>query len=125
MTAVANQQLQERFEAEVSELKTARNTLQNLINSKAQFLTQHNENEMVLQELQLLEEDAQIYKLIGPALIKQEKTEAVANVKKRLEFIKGEDTRLDKTIKDMQKTVKEKEEKVVATQTKVAAQRKQ
>lgn len=31
-----------------------------------------------------------VYKLIGTALVKQDQTEAKANVKKRLEFIQGE-----------------------------------
>lgn len=31
-----------------------------------------------------------IYKLVGPALVEQDQTEAKANVEKRLEFIKSE-----------------------------------
>ena len=37
-----------------------------------------------------MEDDASIYKLIGPVLVKQEKGEAVGNVKNRLELITKE-----------------------------------
>ena len=48
------------------------------------------ENEMVMQELNLVEKDADsvtVYKLIGPVLAKQEYSEAKNNVKTRLDFI--------------------------------------
>lgn len=46
-------------------------------------------HENMTQELKLLAEDAAVYKMIGPALVRQEPGEAVANVGKRLEFIGG------------------------------------
>ena len=46
--------------------------------------TQIMENEMVLKELDLLEEDAQVFKLIGPVLVKQELVEVKTNVSKRI-----------------------------------------
>ena len=42
------------------------------------------------QELEKLNDDAKVYKLIGPALIKQDKVEALSNVAKRLDFIENE-----------------------------------
>ena len=48
-----------------------------------------------MQELDLAHEDAKVYKLIGPTLIKQDPVEAKSNVNKRLEFINGELSRLD------------------------------
>ena len=42
------------------------------------------------QELEKLDEDANVYKLIGPVLIKQDLVEAKSNVGKRLEFISNE-----------------------------------
>jgi|AntAceMinimDraft_5_1070358.scaffolds.fasta_scaffold06758_5 hypothetical protein len=42
------------------------------------------------QELEKLEEDANVFKLIGPVLIKQDLVEAKSNVGKRLEFITNE-----------------------------------
>jgi len=40
--------------------------------------------------LKLLKEDANVYKLVGPTMLKQDLVEAGENVTKRIEFIKGE-----------------------------------
>ena len=42
------------------------------------------------QEFDLLDDEANIYKQIGPVLLKQDKTEAVMSVNGRLEFINKE-----------------------------------
>jgi chaperonin cofactor prefoldin len=42
------------------------------------------------QELGMLAEDANVYKMIGPVLVRQDTLEARSNVSKRLEFIAGE-----------------------------------
>lgn len=44
----------------------------------------------ILQELELLNENANVYKLIGPVLVKQDLAEANANVRKRIEYISAE-----------------------------------
>jgi chaperonin cofactor prefoldin len=44
----------------------------------------------VIQEFDILDDDANIYKQIGPVLLKQDKTEAVMAVNRRLEFIDKE-----------------------------------
>lgn len=44
----------------------------------------------MLQELDLLNEDANVYKLIGPVLVKQDLAEANANVRKRIDYISAE-----------------------------------
>ncbi|RLN78961.1 hypothetical protein BBJ28_00011790 [Nothophytophthora sp. Chile5] len=64
------------------------------------YAQQANENSMVkkvrehwreaLQELDLLDADAKVYKLVGPVLLKQDADEAKTNVDKRLEFINNE-----------------------------------
>lgn len=43
-----------------------------------------------MQEFTKLAEDANIYKLVGPVLLKQEKSEAVLAVNGRLEYIEKE-----------------------------------
>jgi prefoldin beta subunit len=42
------------------------------------------------QEFKLLEEDANVFKLVGPVLVKQDLQEARANIAKRMEYIKTE-----------------------------------
>lgn len=46
--------------------------------------------DLVPQELELLNDGANVYKLIGPVLVKQDLAEAKANVKKRIEYISAE-----------------------------------
>jgi len=65
--------------------------------------TQILENEMVLKELELLEEDSSVYKLIGPVLVKQELVEVKNNVTKRVEFIKNDISRLEGNVKKFEK----------------------
>lgn len=48
------------------------------------------ENNAVNEELNLLKKDAEIYKLIGPVLIKQDLEEAKQNVAKRIGYITNE-----------------------------------
>lgn len=44
----------------------------------------------LFQELDLVKKDQEVYKLIGPVLIKQDIEEALQNVTKRMDYIKGE-----------------------------------
>lgn len=43
-----------------------------------------------MQELDILDDESNVYKLIGPVLVKQDLVEAKANVDKRIEYISGE-----------------------------------
>jgi prefoldin beta subunit len=53
-----------------------------------------NENDMVLTEFNLLAGEANVYKLVGPVLAKQDLDECKMNVTKRIEFIDKEIARL-------------------------------
>ncbi|CAN6546127.1 unnamed protein product [Malus baccata var. baccata] len=57
---------------------------------RKKYTIQLGENELVLKELDLLSEDANVFKLIGPVLVKQDLAEARANVRKRIEYISAE-----------------------------------
>jgi prefoldin beta subunit len=46
--------------------------------------------DVILQELELLDDDANVYQLFGPVLVKQDLAEAKANVNKRLDYITAE-----------------------------------
>jgi prefoldin beta subunit len=65
-----------------------------------------------VQELDLLEDDAAVYKLVGPVLVKQEVSEAKLTVQKRLEYITKESERYGEMIKDTQKTIESGTEKL-------------
>ena len=61
-----------------------------------------------MQEFDILDDEANIYKQIGPVLLKQDKTEALMSVNGRLEFIEKEIKRIEAQIKGIQ----EKSEKL-------------
>lgn len=67
---------------------------------------------VTMQELDLAPEDAIVYKLIGPTLIKQDPVEAKSNVNKRLDFIKGELSRLDARLTDHQRKASKRQQQV-------------
>jgi prefoldin beta subunit len=68
-----------------------------------------------------LEDDAKVYKLIGPVLVKQDLVEARGNVEKRLDFIKAEADRLEKKAEEMQKKHGEAQKGIIELQQKMMA----
>jgi prefoldin beta subunit len=118
---------------------------QKSLRARQQFMQQMHENDMVLkvgrqqisaqrsrfasrpgreaylaaaaaQELELLEDDAVVYKAIGPALVKQDPMEAKSNVRKRLEFIKNEADRLDGQLKGLEEKQAKVQQQILALQ---------
>ncbi|URE09340.1 Prefoldin subunit [Musa troglodytarum] len=77
---------------------------------RKQYTIQLGENELVLKELELLNENSNVYKLIGPVLVKQDLAEANANVRKRIEYISAELKRLDGTLQDLEDKQNSKKE---------------
>ena len=72
------------------------------------------------QELELLDEDAKVYKQIGPALIRQDHIEATSNVSKRLEFIGAEIKRIDEKLDAVNDKLRKKQVQVEKLQVEAA-----
>ncbi|KAF9344456.1 hypothetical protein BGX26_004347, partial [Mortierella sp. AD094] len=87
------------------------------VESRQRLDSQLQENKLVQDEFKLLKDDANIYKLIGPVLTKQDKAEAVTNVDKRIDFINAEIVRVEKQLKDLQEKTEKKRIELVETQT--------
>lgn len=100
------------FQREGNELRKLQKEVNRIDSMRQDYLLKKNENELVKSELDLLEPEAVIYKLIGPALIKQALPESKVNVEKRLEFINAEIERLVKHREDFLKRVEEQSAKV-------------
>lgn len=64
--------------------------LEGLVDARQKLESQQQENQGVQSEFASLDEESNIYKLIGPVLLKQDKNEAVMAVNGRLEFIEKE-----------------------------------
>eukprot|EP00295_Goniomonas_pacifica_P035603 CAMPEP_0175959638 /NCGR_PEP_ID=MMETSP0108-20121206/34908_1 /TAXON_ID=195067 ORGANISM="Goniomonas pacifica, Strain CCMP1869" /NCGR_SAMPLE_ID=MMETSP0108 /ASSEMBLY_ACC=CAM_ASM_000204 /LENGTH=100 /DNA_ID=CAMNT_0017287113 /DNA_START=79 /DNA_END=381 /DNA_ORIENTATION=- len=99
--------------------------MQKNVSNKQKLLQQHNENELVQKELNMLEDDAEVYKLIGPTLLLQDVAESRANVQKRLQWISDEMKRLDAAIKGQEKSMETKKGEIQELQQKVQAQKAQ
>ncbi|PWZ33596.1 Prefoldin subunit 6 [Zea mays] len=66
----------------------------------------------LIKELELLSDGANVYKLIGPVLVKHDLAETKANVKKRIEYISAELKRMDRALKDLEEKQNNKKESV-------------
>jgi len=88
---------------------------------RKQYTIQVGENELVLKELELLNDGANVYKLIGPVLVKQDLAEAKANVKKRIEYISAELKRMDRALKDLEDKQNSKKESIFKLQQRIQA----
>lgn len=112
----ASKELQRQLELEVDNLRTIQKDISKSHQMSRQYTLQHSENEVVKRELDLLEEDAVVYKLIGPVLVKQDLLEAKANVAKRIEYISTELKRLENTLKSLEQKESSKREDVMKVQ---------
>ncbi|KAF1784975.1 Prefoldin [Phytophthora cactorum] len=87
-------ELKEQVEAEMTRYRALQDET---------YVQQANENDMVKKELDLLDDEAKVYKLVGPVLLKQDVDEAKSNVNKRLEFINNELSKVNSKIEAKEK----------------------
>ncbi|XP_071542253.1 prefoldin subunit 6-like [Panulirus ornatus] len=108
--------LQKKLEEEVEGYKKIQKDLSKTTSLRSQLDGQLNENKVVKEELELLDEDSVVYKLIGPALIRQDLEEARQNVNKRVDYIQQEIKRHDNTMEKLEKESEVKRESIVKFQ---------
>ncbi|PKU78025.1 prefoldin subunit 6 [Dendrobium catenatum] len=119
--APALRELQRDIETQASALSKVQKDIAKNHQVRKQYTIQLGENELVLKELDILSEGANVYKLIGPVLLKQDLAEARANVRKRIEYISAELKRLDGTLKDLEGKQNSKQEAVLKVQQRIQA----
>lgn len=83
-------ELTKAVEAESIRFREIQDEIQKLRADQQTLLSQRSENEMVKQELNLLSEGDQVYKMIGPTLMKNDTDDAKQTVEQRLTMITGE-----------------------------------
>ncbi|KAF2814821.1 Prefoldin beta-like protein [Mytilinidion resinicola] len=91
--------------------------LSSAIDARQKLESQQQENTGVQKEFAKLDDDANIYKQIGPVLLKQDKTEAVMAVDGRLEFIDKEIKRFEKQIVDIQQRAEKLKAEIIHIQS--------
>jgi prefoldin beta subunit len=94
-------------DAELAKFRALQEDMAEKHQTLQQLLAQQNENQMVQQELLLLKDGDQIYKMVGPVLLKNDLDDAKLTVSKRLEFIMGERSKVEKGIKELEKEASE------------------
>ncbi|KAF3906668.1 hypothetical protein ABW20_dc0109952 [Dactylellina cionopaga] len=98
------------------EFQDVQKKLQEVIDARQRLDAQLSENQAVQKEFASLDADANIYKLIGPTLIKQDKDEAVMNVDKRLDFIEKEIKRIEGQIAEFTEIGEKKKTQIMQIQ---------
>ncbi|MCJ1337104.1 hypothetical protein MMC09_002383 [Bachmanniomyces sp. S44760] len=110
---------QKQLQALSDEYTKYQEDLQSTVLARQKLESQEQENKGVQREFAKLSEDANIYKLVGPVLLKQDRSEAVLAVDGRLEFIGKEIKRIEGRIKDIQQSSEQKKMEVYQLQTKM------
>ncbi|OJJ39070.1 hypothetical protein ASPWEDRAFT_95711, partial [Aspergillus wentii DTO 134E9] len=93
---------QKQMQALSEEYQKLQTELDGFVEARQKLESQEQENKGVQIEFDSLDDDSNIYKLIGPVLLKQDKKEAVMAVNGRLEFIEKEIKRIEKQIEEAQ-----------------------
>ncbi|KAI9680804.1 MAG: hypothetical protein M1817_004244 [Caeruleum heppii] len=103
--------LQKELQTLSEDYQKLQTELQSTVEARQKLESQQQENKGVQKEFAQLKEDANIYKLVGPVLLKQDRSEAVLAVDGRLDFIAKEIKRVEKQIAD----IEDKAEKIKMT----------
>ena len=83
------------------------------------------ENTMVKKELELLDDEDVVYKLIGPILVQQETGDAKIQVDSRIEMINKEIHKLEKNYQNNAKKIDDNKKKIADLQSKLIQMSKQ
>eukprot|EP00088_Acartia_fossae_P007181 TRINITY_DN13341_c0_g1_i1.p1 TRINITY_DN13341_c0_g1~~TRINITY_DN13341_c0_g1_i1.p1 ORF type:complete len:126 (-),score=39.98 TRINITY_DN13341_c0_g1_i1:62-439(-) len=108
--------LQKQFQEAATNLQTVQRDYSKVLADRQTLDSQLNENKQVKEELDLAGDDTKVFKLIGPALVNQDLTEAMGNVEKRIDYISGELKRKDDLLASMDKKQDEAREKMQEVQ---------
>jgi prefoldin beta subunit len=109
--------MQIQLQEGVEKLQSFQKQQQKTLSARQMLDSQLNENKLVKEEMDKVKSDTKVFKLIGPALVRQEVSEAKQNVDKRIEYITGELKRQDDLLADLEKQQDAEREKLQNLQT--------
>ncbi|KAK2800583.1 hypothetical protein FQN51_005966 [Onygenales sp. PD_10] len=116
---------QKQIQAIGDEYQKLQTELAEIVQAREKLESQQQENKSVQKEFTSLEDDANIYKLVGPVLLKQDKKDAMMAVEGRLDFIDKEISRIEKQIADIQDQSEKKKIEIIQLQTAMQQQQPQ
>ncbi|KAI9472466.1 MAG: Prefoldin [Benjaminiella poitrasii] len=108
--------IEAKLETESKAFQALQNELTQVIENRQRLEAQQQENELVNTEFQHLDDDSNIYKLVGPVLVKQDKGEAATNVKNRLNLISSEIKRVETQLTELTKKTETKKQEIAQLQ---------
>lgn len=100
------------MDALLKEARVQQAQLQRALAERQTLETQLQESVIVEKEFSELAADAKVYKMIGPVLIPQDKTESASNVSKRLEFIKSQIATVEEKLQSLQENLRKTQQKL-------------
>lgn len=113
---------QQRLQALTAKFSSVQEKLQETIKSRQKVESQVHENHAVQTEFGKLDDDAAIYKLVGPVLVKQDSLEANQNVARRIELLESETKRIEEDIKRYQNEAEQIKNEIIKLQQESLAQ---
>lgn len=96
----------------LAQLQTFQQQIQATLIQKDSLNLQKIEIEKALEALEKVKENENVYKIVGPVLIKTEKSEVEKEFKEKLEDIEIKIKSLEKLLKKLEEKIKEKQEKL-------------
>lgn len=119
---MAIEELQKQFQQELDAYKQCQKEVNQLTGMRQQLDGQLNENAIVKEELSLLKPSGEVYKMVGPILLRQDHTEAKENIDKRMSYIKKELQRIDDRIHSLESKQDEHRDKLTKLQQQFQSQ---
>ncbi|QKX56517.1 uncharacterized protein TRUGW13939_03622 [Talaromyces rugulosus] len=116
------EEAQKKLQTLSEDYQTLQTELEGIVEARQKLESQQQENQSVQAEFASLDDDANIYKLVGPVLLKQEKSEATMAVKGRLEFIEKEIKRIETQIQDINTQSDKKRTEIIQLQSQAQQQ---
>ncbi|GJD10617.1 hypothetical protein Gasu2_47970 [Galdieria sulphuraria] len=89
------------------ELQKVHKDIGKLFNNKQILTAQLRENELVKAEVDLLDESATIYKLVGPVMVTQDYVEVKNNVASRIDYLNKELEKIDEKLGSLETKAEE------------------
>ena len=105
-----------RYEEVVQEINENRSQMQVQYDLLRALTAQKSENESVKKDFDSLEQDATIWKLVGPVMVKQDCEDAKTNVDKRIEFIAADIAKAEVEIKRLEEIFETKRNELLKLQ---------
>ncbi|KDE04085.1 hypothetical protein MVLG_05455 [Microbotryum lychnidis-dioicae p1A1 Lamole] len=109
--------LEAQYQAGTAEYSKLQADYSKAVAHRQRLDAQQSESQAVQKEFATLTPDNSVYKLVGPVLLKQDPTEAKANVEKRLQFINSEIERVEGNLKELDANLDKKKMDLVYIQT--------